>query len=167
MTKKLPSPELLHKILRYDADTGKLYWRTRTPETLGATSDHCHNWNRRYAGKEAFTTRHNTGHLRGWILDQNVAAQRVIWAMTYGKWPTGSIKHINGDNSDNRIENLTSTDPEDARILIGTYETWREAVMVLARDWVDADMEEDCIIKANNDGTKSVWIYFNPHSAAP
>lgn len=31
---------------------------------------------------------------------------RIIWAMHYGVWPTKFLDHINGDPTDNRIENL-------------------------------------------------------------
>lgn len=31
---------------------------------------------------------------------------RVIWLHVYGEWPSKDIDHINGDKSDNRIENL-------------------------------------------------------------
>ena len=30
----------------------------------------------------------------------------VSWAMQTGAWPIGEIIHINGDNSDNRFDNL-------------------------------------------------------------
>jgi hypothetical protein len=33
-------------------------------------------------------------------------AHRLIWFVTYGKFPEGDIDHLNGDRSDNRIENL-------------------------------------------------------------
>jgi hypothetical protein len=157
MAKQLPAPELLRKLLRYDAGTGKLYWRTRHPADTGDAAEYCERWNRRYAGAEAFTTRHNTGHLRGWIMDHNVAAQRVIWAMTYGKWPEGIIKHANGDNADNRISNLTSTDPDDARKLIGTYATWREAAMA----WVDGEEAAGCAIVANDNGEYDAYVYYD------
>lgn len=34
------------------------------------------------------------------------AVHRVIWALVYGYWPINMIDHINGNPSDNRIENL-------------------------------------------------------------
>lgn len=31
---------------------------------------------------------------------------RIIWLLAYGEWPDGEVDHINGDRSDNRLENL-------------------------------------------------------------
>jgi HNH endonuclease/AP2 domain len=31
---------------------------------------------------------------------------RLVWLYHYGTWPTEQIDHANGDNTDNRIENL-------------------------------------------------------------
>lgn len=33
-------------------------------------------------------------------------AHRIIWLLHYGKWPEYQIDHINGNRTDNRIENL-------------------------------------------------------------
>ena len=35
-------------------------------------------------------------------------AHRVIWALHYGKFPNGVIDHIDGDSSNNRLDNLRS-----------------------------------------------------------
>jgi hypothetical protein len=38
-------------------------------------------------------------------------AHRLAWYYTYGKWPKNDIDHINGERSDNRIENLRDVFP--------------------------------------------------------
>lgn len=55
------------------------------------------------------------GHIKdgGYIelcLDaKKVSAHHAAWFLFYGKWPDGIIDHINGNPSDNRIENLRDT----------------------------------------------------------
>ncbi|MFS0771040.1 HNH endonuclease signature motif containing protein [Sphingomonas sp. 1P08PE] len=107
--KPLPSPELLRKLLRYEPETGKLYWmprppsmyegKRRRPAQLAAT------WNTQFAGTEALAYLTN-GYPYGQVLGRSVSAHRVIWAMAYGAWATGVIDHINGITTDNRLENL-------------------------------------------------------------
>lgn len=107
MPKELPSPEMLRKLLRYDTDTGKLYWRKRMPDMFdGEGKDQsCHWWNSKYAGKEAFTANTNDGYKAGRIFDKFYRAHRVVWCLVHGEWAE-AIDHINGDKSDNRIVNL-------------------------------------------------------------
>jgi hypothetical protein len=106
---QLPSPDELRQLLRYDPETGKLYWRERSPAMFpNAICRPCYarKWNGRHAGKEAFTKVHNHGALVGSVNSKRVYAHRAIWAMAYGRWPDGEIDHINGDPKDNRLENL-------------------------------------------------------------
>ena len=109
--KNLPSPDLLRKLLRYDPDSGKLYWRERTPDmfTDGKRSaeESCKAWNSRYSGKEAFTAFRN-GYPHGSIFSSIYSAHRVGWAIYFGECPVDEIDHINGICSDNRIKNLRS-----------------------------------------------------------
>ena len=111
MSKELPSPELLRKLLRYEPDTGKLYWRERTLDMFvdkkqGAKHNSA-QWNCKYAEKDALACVDQRGYKRGKIFGRVYLAHRVIWAMYYGEWPD-YIDHINGVRDDNSISNLRS-----------------------------------------------------------
>lgn len=110
MPKDLPSPETLRKLLRYEPETGKLFWKRRG--ACGFSSAKSMNaWNARYAGKDAFTSRGGaSGWHQGAVWGRLLLAHRVAWAIHYGEWPKKQIDHINGDASDNRIENLRDVD---------------------------------------------------------
>lgn len=106
----LPAPEDIRKLLRYEPDTGKLYWLERTPDLFedGKQSAEtvCRRWNTRYAGKEALTSDNGKGYRQGAIFSRVYFAHRVIWAIAHNEWPADQIDHINGVKNDNRIENL-------------------------------------------------------------
>lgn len=97
--------------LKYDATTGRLFWRARepkmfTPEKLDAEFV-CRRWNARFANKEAFTAIDNKrGYRVGSIFKKRYQAHRIIWLMYHGELPNHEIDHINGIRTDNRIENL-------------------------------------------------------------
>lgn len=108
----LPTPHELRQLLRYEPTTGMLFWRVRGPEWF----DHewpesfAEGWNARFAGEEAVAcVDSSSGYKTGSILRVRVKAHRVVWAMCRGDWPHGVIDHINGDKTDNRIENLRDT----------------------------------------------------------
>lgn len=112
---------ILRKLLRYEPETGQLFWRSRdvswfedTPHRSAAGI--CTTWNKRYAEREAFTSTGNWGHRYGSVLGEHLAAHRVAWAIHYGRWPEHWIDHINGDGGDNRIANMREVGPvENAR----------------------------------------------------
>ena len=116
--KQLPSPELLRQLLRYDPDTGKLYWKERDISFFDATERRsakhaCAQWNSRFSGKEAFTADNGKGYLNGKIIKRNYSAHRIIWTMFYGTAPIDQIDHINGIRSDNRISNLRAVSSKE------------------------------------------------------
>ncbi len=39
-------------------------------------------------------------------LGKSVFAHRLAWFLVFGEWPSEQIDHVNGDKSDNRLENL-------------------------------------------------------------
>ncbi len=110
MPNPLPSPETLRKLLRYEPETGKLFWRERGIDWFedgGHTAQHnMRSWNSRYAGKEALTAVNTDGYRRGTIFGTRYYAHRIIWTIVHGEWPQDELDHINGNPSDNRLENL-------------------------------------------------------------
>lgn len=110
MAVNVPTPELLRKLLRYEPDTGKLFWCWRPIEmfTTGAhTAEHSQKvWNTARAGKEAFTANCAGGYRGGGIFGRLYLAHRVIWAIHTGAWPDEEIDHINHQKTDNRWANI-------------------------------------------------------------
>lgn len=107
MTRKLPLPpsEDLHRMFRYDPETGVLTWNPRTNDE---------RWNRVFADKPAGGV-DGKGYVRIRTEGNNWNAHRVIWKMVYNEEPE-YVDHINGGRADNRLENLRSvTKLENAR----------------------------------------------------
>lgn len=94
---KTLDPDTLRRVLRYDAGTGKLYWRERPGNA---------RFNNRFAGREAFTAFNSEGYRVGRVFNIYLRAHRVIWAMVHDEWPE-QIDHENHDCADNRLSNLS------------------------------------------------------------
>lgn len=115
--KKLPSAKILHELLTYDPETGKLYWKPRSLKwfrdgTKFGKVANCQRWNTVRANQEAFTAierrrGEDKGYAVGILLNVRYKAHRIIYKMCKGKDPA-HIDHIDGDSSNNRIENLRS-----------------------------------------------------------
>jgi hypothetical protein len=108
MARSNVSIETLRRILRYEPETGKLFWLPRPLDlfTDGKhTAEHtCAKWNSKNAGKEAFTAL-NDGRPHGRIFRKPYFASRVAWALTHGYWPV-EIDHRDHNPANNRIGNL-------------------------------------------------------------
>lgn len=107
--KPLPTPEELRQLLRYEPETGKLYWLARGPEWFAdgyrTAQGEANNFNSRYAGKEAGCLGPVGYYYVGLPGGRHVPAHRVIWALVNGNWPD-VVDHIDGDPLNNRIGNL-------------------------------------------------------------
>ncbi|MBO9194360.1 HNH endonuclease [Rhizobium sp. 16-449-1b] len=95
--------EYLRVRLRYEPDTGELFWREAAPEHFKLRRVHL-AWNRRFAGRNAGTELNN-GYLYINLQKRVMLVHRVIFAMVYGYWPK-QVDHINHVRSDNRLINL-------------------------------------------------------------
>lgn len=113
--KPLPTQAQLRQLLRYEPETGRLFWRERGPEMFmdkgNGRIPNMNTWNKRYAGKQAFTAKTAAGYLVGRVDDVIHYAHRIIWKMETGSDPN-LIDHENRDRSDNRFTNLRDVTPE-------------------------------------------------------
>lgn len=59
--KPLPSQEVLRQLLRYEPETGKLFWKARAPDMFPegkgryTAARSCQIWNTKYSATEAFS----------------------------------------------------------------------------------------------------------------
>lgn len=112
----LPSAELLRKLLRYEPDTGLLFWRERDVEFFEdgywKADSYCRTWNTQFSGKEALAT-NTDGYKTGVVLGFNLRSHRVIWAMENNKWPIDEVDHIDGVRHHNKMENLREVSSQE------------------------------------------------------
>lgn len=110
---RLPSQEVLNSILRYDPETGLLFWRPRAPEHFldgkYSAARKAAAFNSMYAGKQAFTNIDSSGYRTSYLLGVSAKAHRVIWKMVTGDEPA-EIDHHDHDRANNRWGNLREAD---------------------------------------------------------
>lgn len=108
--RQLPPIRTLRQLLEYDASSGRLRWKVRTPQMFGGEriyrDSKCKLWNDRYAGEFADSTTGSSGYRIVSIFDQRFKAHRIVWKVATGEEPANQIDHINGNREDNRICNL-------------------------------------------------------------
>lgn len=97
--KPLPEQGDLHNLLRYEEETGRLFWKAPVARRIKA-------------GDEAFTSRDGRGYLCGGFKGKKYLAHRIIWKMVHGFDPL-HIDHIDGNNLNNRADNLRSVTAQD------------------------------------------------------
>jgi hypothetical protein len=83
----------LRELLTYDANTGEFTWRVATRNGKGQPG--------RRAG-----ALNSQGYRQISFDGRQLKAHRLAWLYVYGSWPQGDLDHVNGDQTDNRIDNL-------------------------------------------------------------
>lgn len=101
----------IEKLFDCDFEAGILYWKARGAEyfsegKIGAEA-YARAWNKRFAGKPAFTSTNGAGYKHGTIFGDFYLAHRIIFSLYHGFFPD-IIDHKNGNTNDNSINNLIS-----------------------------------------------------------
>ncbi len=84
--------EILRQLVFYDTETGALIWK--------------HGAKKRVRGDKAGSTSGKDGRTRVCFSGRKYQVHRLVWLYVNGEWPSKFIDHIDGDPSNNRIENL-------------------------------------------------------------
>lgn len=97
--------DVLKQFLHYVPGTGEF-----TPNVSFNPKPRTHN------GHVYIKLPHDFEHItKGQRIARYYRADHLAWYIVSGKWPDGWIEHINGLNSDNRIENLVHLDAKRVR----------------------------------------------------
>jgi len=89
--KEIATFEVIDDLLRCDYETGLCYWKKSTSRVC--------------EGDVAGHKRHD-GYVDIGVNGRVYLAHRIVWLLKTGEWPNGQIDHVDGDRSNNRLENL-------------------------------------------------------------
>ncbi len=105
----IPTPprSTLRELLRYEPETGLLFWLER-PRRYFSSDREWKRWNTRYAGTQAFTSIDTRGYAYGSIFGRLRLAHRIIWKMVKGREARNDIDHDDGNRTNNRLANLAA-----------------------------------------------------------
>ncbi len=102
------SADIVREFLDYDPMSGALTWKRREQKWF-STSRACARWNSIYAGVLAGSVHSSASgytKIAIYIFNRPYLAHRLAWMHVYGEMPSGPIDHIDGNATNNRIENM-------------------------------------------------------------
>ena len=104
--------ELIKDYIRYIPETGKVYWKTITPNYFYHTirpTQFCNAWNTKYAGKEVGCIHKSSDNYHYKVIrlrQKNYKLHQIIWFYMTGDWPKYQIDHIDRNPLNNKWDNL-------------------------------------------------------------
>ncbi len=110
--KDLPSQEYLRECFDYIFATGQLVWLNR-PLSHFTSEGYQKTFSTRFCGKIAGHYHSRNGYLEIRFNKDLYKGHRIIWKLLTGEDPGNMLDHIDGDVSNNRIENLRVTTAQD------------------------------------------------------
>lgn len=94
---KIKTTELSYAVasemIEYDYENNSLIWKIKRA-------------NYKKKGDVAGSFCKKTGYVKVALNNKTYLAHRLIWFLHYKNWPKNQIDHINGNRTDNKIENL-------------------------------------------------------------
>lgn len=87
---------LISRFVKYEPESGRLIWKEKPSAAVSA-------------GDVAGCV-FKGGYVRVKFKGKGILAHRIAWLLTYKKWPSVYLDHINGITSDNRLCNLREAD---------------------------------------------------------
>jgi hypothetical protein len=96
--------ERIDEVCTYVREEGVFYWLPRDREEFPRTCNWV-SWNKRCAGKVAGS---QTREFWKMVIDNHqYLRDRLVWFYETGEWPDGLLAHNNGNQSDDRFDNLS------------------------------------------------------------
>lgn len=103
----LPELLVLRQLFLYNPETGELKNRDR-PNEMFSSERAAKSWRTQFLGKIAgsLVKKDSNSYWQIEIFNNKYQSHRIIWKLYYGEDPPEIIDHIDGDGSNNKINNL-------------------------------------------------------------
>jgi len=104
----LPDTCLLSQLFDYDKESGWLFWKSR-PLSMFVDKRSFNIFNTQFAGERAGSIKRKQSgncYIEINLLGKSTLAHRIVWKLHYGTEPPLIIDHVDGDGTNNKIENL-------------------------------------------------------------
>ena len=155
----------------YDPYTGKVFWKERVWREGGDfTQSGINGFNTRFADRIAGRTNkpyptaaitHNGVHYR------DISISRLAWLLHYGSWPTGLVRHLDGDSLNNSINNLVSVTRAEVQQSIRKNSSNTSGFQGVSKPVARAHLSRPWVAMIQNNGSRYyLGVFETKHEAA-